>query len=152
MMNQKYLLLISVILISSSFAKAAVLQSGGSKSTTNTPSDAQLLEELTGKKTTTVSVGVAPKAAIAAQEQKNLAAQPPSKLHLNAGYQAYLKKDYILALKHYNTVLAKYPKSSETRLTYMAKAKLYNEMGLPEQAQRNYKLAQQIAPQTNAKK
>ena len=148
MMNQKHLLLMSVFLISSTFANAAVLMSGGSKPVTSAPNDAQLLEELTGKKATVAASGVAPKAvAVLAQHQK-LMLQSPSQLHLNSGYQAYLQKDYILALKHYNTVLAKYPQSSEVRLTYMAKAKLYNEMGLAEQAQRNYKLAQKIAPLT----
>ena len=140
-MKQKYLLLISVILIGSPFANAAVLTSGGKKAASRAPSDVQLLEELTGKKATAAAPGVAIKPAPTVQ-------QVPSKLHLNAGYQAYIKKDYILALKHYNTVLAKYPKSAEVRLTYMAKAKLYNEMGLVEPAERNYKLAERVASQT----
>lgn len=140
-MKQKYLLLISVIFIGTPFAHATVFAGGVQKATTAVPRDAQLLEELTGKKAKVAAPGVAGKATPAVQ-------QVPSKLHLNAGYQAYVKKDYILALKHYNTVLAKYPHSAEVRLTYMAKAKLYNEMGLVEPAQRNYKLAQQVAPQT----
>lgn len=140
MINQKYLLLISVFLISSSFVKAAVLTSGVTKSGAHAPSDAQVIEELTGKKVTVAASSVATKPAV-------IKPQAPSTLHLNAGYQAYMKKDYILALKHYNTVLAKYPQSADARLTYMAKAKLYNEMGLAEQAKRNYKLAQQMALQ-----
>jgi hypothetical protein len=141
MMKQKFLLLISVFLITSSFAQAAVLTSGGSKASSAATNEAQLLEELTGKK-----ASEKPTVAVSGTSTKPRAvAQAPSKLHLNAGYQAFMKKDYILALKHYNTVLAKYSKSSEVRLTYMAKAKLYNEMGLAEPAQRNLKLAQQMA-------
>lgn len=153
MKNQKYLLLISVFLITSSFAQAAVLTSGRTKASAAAPSDAQLLEELTGQKaavTNTVAVPSAAVKPVAVAQPK--AVQAPSQLHLNAGYQAYMKKDYILALKHYNTVLAKYPNSSEVRLTYMAKAKLYNEMGLAEPAQRNFKLAQQMAPHNSQTK
>lgn len=149
MKNQKYLLLISVFLITSSFAQAAVLTSGRTKASAAAPSDAQLLEELTGKKATVAAPSAAVKPVAMAQPK---AVQAPSQLHLNAGYQAYMKKDYILALKHYNTVLAKYPNSSEVRLTYMAKAKLYNEMGLAEPAQRNLKLAQQMAPHNSQTK
>ena len=144
-MKQKYLLLISVIFIGAPFANAAVLANGLQKATTAAPSNAQLLEELTGKKATVATPSAAVKTAPTVQ-------QVPSKLHLNAGYQAFVKKDYILALKHYNTVLAKYPHSAEVRLTYMAKAKLYNEMGLVEPAQRNLKLAQQVAPLTTQTK
>ncbi len=141
MMKQKYLLLNLVILFGSSFANAAVLASAGQKSASRAQGDAQLLEELTGRKATAKASGAVSNAAPVVK-------QVPSKLHLNAGYQAYIKKDYILALKHYNTVLAKYPKSAEVRLTYMAKAKLYNEMGLVEPAERNYKLAERVASQT----
>jgi tetratricopeptide (TPR) repeat protein len=91
--------------------------------------ETKLLEELTGKK-------AAPAAAVKAL--------PLSKRHLDAGVVAYKSKNYILALKHYNTVIVKYPKSAEVKSAFLAKAKLYREMGLQEQSELNLKKATEI--------
>lgn len=92
----------------------------------------KLMEELTGrsstKKSTTVQTPVK---------------EPLSKRHLLAGINAYKNKNYILALKHYNTVIIKHKNSAEVKLAYLEKVRLYNDMGLKEQAQRNSKLAAQ---------
>jgi|GEM_PF-4603800 len=61
--------------------------------------------------------------------------------HLQAGLKAFENKNYIIALKHYNTVIIKHSKSKEVRSAYLAKSKLYFEMGLDEQAQLNSRLA-----------
>jgi len=66
--------------------------------------------------------------------------------HLQAGLKAFHNKNYILALKHYNTVILKYSKSQEVKSSYLAKAELYDEMGLKEQAQLNIRLAAQLGP------
>ena len=92
--------------------------------------DSKLLEELTGKAATPVAV-VAP-AAVA----------PLSKRHLDAGIVAYKNRNYILALKHYNTVIVKYPKSAEVKPAFMAKANLYHDMGLAEQSELNVRKAE----------
>lgn len=107
----------------------------------------KLLEELTGKKAAPVpSTAVAAEARTpAAKTAENI---PVSRRHLNAGFQAYTKKDYITALKHYNTILVKHAKSAEVKSAYLAKAKLYQEMGLIEQAQYNVKLAQELEKKT----
>ena len=94
--------------------------------------DSKLLEELTGKAVAPVAVA-APPAAVAL-----------SKRHLDAGIIAGKNKNYILALKHYNTVIVKYPKSAEVKPAYMAKANLYREMGLTEQSELNVRRASEI--------
>jgi hypothetical protein len=57
--------------------------------------------------------------------------------HLFAGLDAFKNKNYILALKHYNIVIDKFGHSKDVRNAYIAKSKLYVEMGLREQAQYN---------------
>lgn len=93
----------------------------------------KLLEELTGKSN---------KKNISQQQlqQKN---KSLSERHLMAGMNAFKNKNYILALKHYNTVIIKYKNSAEVKSAYLQKEKLYNVMGLKEQAQRNARLALQ---------
>jgi outer membrane protein assembly factor BamD (BamD/ComL family) len=61
--------------------------------------------------------------------------------HLFAGLDAFKNKNYILALKHYNIVIDKFGHSKDVRNAYIAKSKLYVEMGLREQAQYNSKKA-----------
>lgn len=86
----------------------------------------KLIEELTGR---TVSKSARP-------------ATLPAR-HLSAGLDAFKSKNYILSLKHFNTVILKYSKSAEVKLAYLAKSKLYREMGLLAQAELNSKLALQ---------
>jgi hypothetical protein len=131
MKTQNLLLLILSILLTSNAAFASVPSKANEK--------AKLLEELTGKK----AVGVA-SPAVAVQPAIAVASMAVSRKHLNAGFQAYTKKDYITALKHYNTIVVKHAKSPEVKSAYLAKAKLYQEMGLIEQAQYNVKLAQEL--------
>lgn len=96
--------------------------------------ESKLLEELTGQKAATTPVA---KAAAPA----NLAL---SKRHLDAGIIAFKNKNYILALKHYNTVIVKYPTSPEVKTAFLAKARLYHEMGLTEQSSLNLRKANEI--------
>lgn len=91
--------------------------------------ESKLLEELTGKKATPKAVAVVP------------AAVALSKRHLDAGVIAYKSRNYILALKHYNTVIVKFPKSAEVKSAFLAKAKLYRDMGLNEQSDLNLRKA-----------
>lgn len=51
------------------------------------------------------------------------------------------KRDYVTALKRYNTLIVKYPKSKEVRQAYLDKAELYREMGLLQQAKYNLEKA-----------
>lgn len=95
----------------------------------------KLIEELTGKSTKKEAVHTSAKAFANKM--------PLSKRHLVAGIKAYKSKNYILALKHYNTVIIKHKNSEEVQAAYLEKVRLYNEMGLKEQAGRNAKLAQQ---------
>ena len=113
--------------------------------------DQKLLEELTGKKSA-ISAVAKPQATVTTATQKNVAAVPVSRKLLDAGFFAFTKKDYISALKHYNTIIVKYPKSNELHLAYLAKAKLYQAMGLIEQAQYNIKLANEAAKNNKAVK
>lgn len=95
--------------------------------------DEKLMEELAGK---------SPNKPAAMLQKKTTA--PISERHLSAGLNAFKAKNYILALKHYNTVIIKYSKSKEYKSAFLAKAKLYTEMGLKEQAELNFKLAHQL--------
>ncbi len=92
--------------------------------------DEKLMEELSGK-------------VKAMQPVKNIKAVAAtiSEQHLFAGLDAFTKKNYIMALKHFNTVILKHSQSKEVRSAYLAKAKLYNEIGLKDQAQLNSQLA-----------
>lgn len=134
MKNQNLLLLILSILLTSTSAFASVPAKTNEK--------AKLLEELTGKKAEPAAAEV--RAPAASQPAVAAAPMAVSRKHLNAGFQAYTKKDYITALKHYNTILVKHGKSADVKSAYLAKAKLYQEMGLIEQAQYNVKLAQDL--------
>lgn len=99
--------------------------------------DKALLEELTGKKSATV------------QKSKK---SPLSVRHYQAGKAAAAQKNYILAIKHFNTVIKNYPKSVEVKSALVAKAQIYKEMGLQDQANRNLKMAQtkNVKPQQAA--
>ncbi|MBC7464509.1 MAG: hypothetical protein H7256_00830 [Bdellovibrio sp.] len=123
----------SIILTGSvSFAK---VQTTANTSQNNMKSSAlsekNLVEELTGKKTAPV-----------AAQPVNLKNAPLSVQHFAAGQRAMEQKNYILAIKHFNTVIKKYPMSAQVKPALVAKAKVYQEMGLQPQAQRNLKLAQ----------
>ena len=98
----------------------------------NKKEEEKLIEELTGKK-----VVVAAPVTVAVEK-------PMSRKLLDAGFFAYTKKEYISALKYYNTIIVKYPASKELRLAYLGKAKLYTEMGLDEQAKLNLNIANEI--------
>ncbi|MEK6628800.1 MAG: hypothetical protein AABY53_09250 [Bdellovibrionota bacterium] len=84
----------------------------------------KLIQELTGRSPNSVAKALPKSAAI-------------SERHLQAGINAFRLKNYIRALKHFNTVIVKHSKSKEVRSAYLAKAKLYKEMGLMEQAEQN---------------
>jgi hypothetical protein len=76
-----------------------------------------IYEELTGKK------GLSAK-------------QMPARV-LDMARDARWKRDYVTALKRYNTIIVKYPKSKEVRQAYLDKAALYKEMGLLQQSKYN---------------
>lgn len=135
MVNQKFLLLICSLLFLTFQAEAAVQKQSEQQ---------KLLEELTGKKT------VAP---VAAQKPSAVVDNRPiSRKLLDAGFHAYTKKDYIGALKYYNTIIVKYPKSNEIHLAYLGKSKMYSEMGLIDQAKLNLQIANEIGKKTNLTK
>lgn len=89
-----------------------------------------LIQELTGKPVSQIPTQ---------QELKN---KPLSTQHYYAGLRATESKNYILAIKHFNTVLKKYPRSMDVNAAFSAKAKVYKEMGLLEPAALNLKMAQ----------
>lgn len=104
----------------------------------------KLLEELTGKK---------PVAPVAVKKPAaTVDNRPLSRKLLDAGFHAFTKKDYISALKYYNTIIVKYPKSTEYQLAYLGKSKLYNEMGLVDQARLNLQIANEIGKKTQVTK
>ncbi len=99
----------------------------------------KLIEELTGstkKNSTTLPLESVKKMSLAEK-------------HLFAGLDAFKNKDYILALKHYNFVIDKFGKPKDVRNAYIAKSKLYSEMGLSEPALFNstkaFKLGEKIS-------
>lgn len=94
----------------------------------------KLIEELSGQKKNIFVAKVANKLVVQA-------AASISEKHLFAGLDAFKDKNYILALKHYNTVILKHKKSKEVKSAFLAKSKLYAEMGLKEQAQQNLEVA-----------
>lgn len=100
--------------------------------------DEKLMEELSGKSSNKPA---------AVLQQKTTASI--SERHLSAGLNAFKSKNYILALKHYNTVIIKHSKSKEVKSAFLSKAKLYAEMGLEEQAERNLRLANQLGSITS---
>ncbi|MBC7421325.1 MAG: outer membrane protein assembly factor BamD [Bdellovibrio sp.] len=93
-------------------------------------SDQKIMQELTGK---------IDQAAISKEQLRK---QPLSVQHFYAGQKAAEQKNYIVAIKHYNTVIKNYPRSAQVKPALLAKAKVYNEMGLTEPAQLNMRLAQ----------
>lgn len=66
--------------------------------------------------------------------------QAPARI-LEMARDAKWKRDYVTALKRYNTIIVKYPKSKEVRQAYLDKAALYKEMGLLEQSKYNQQKA-----------
>lgn len=91
--------------------------------------DQSLIQELTGKKVSTLPT------------QEELKNKPLSTQHYYAGMRAAESQNYIIAIKHFNTVLKKYPRSAEVKSAFEAKAKVYREMGLNEPASLNLRMA-----------
>lgn len=125
----------SIILTGSvSFAKVnSVANPNANAVKSSALSEKNLMEELTGKKQPAVANTT---------QMQNLKKAPLSVQHFMAGQRAVEQKNYILAIKHFNTVIKKYPLSAQVKPALVAKAKVYQEMGLQQQAQRNLKLAQ----------
>ena len=99
-----------------------------------------LIEELTGKKNNQQNVSA-----------KKLKNAPLPVQHYLAGKKAAQDKNYILAIKHFNSVLKKYPQSAQVSSTLVAKAKVYQEMGLMPQAAHNMRIAQLKAKSAKSK-
>ncbi len=91
-------------------------------------SDQKIMQELTGKSDVKFS-------------QADLKKQPLPVQHLFAGEKAAQQKKYIMAIKHFNTVIKKYPRSAEMKKALVAKSNMYKEMGLSEPSQLNMSLA-----------
>ena len=140
-MKMKFNVLFAVILFTSSFAIAKVNPNAAS---TNRKASAitekALIEELTGKKNNQQNAST-----------KKLKNAPLPIQHYLAGKKAAQEKNYILAIKHFNTVLKKYPQSAQVSPTLVAKAKVYQEMGLIPQAAHNMRIAQLKAKNTKLK-
>lgn len=83
-------------------------------------SKASIYQELTGQKINSQQVGV--------------------KL-LKMAELAQSEKNYILALKRYNTVIVRFPQSKLAQSALFGKADLYKKMGLSQQADYNTRLA-----------
>lgn len=114
-------------------SKLAQSKSGAgfqSKDLSSPTSDQNIMNELTGKN---ISTGLT---------KAQLKKMPLAAQHLAAGQKAAVQKNYIMAIKHYNTVIKKYPRSAQVKPALVAKSKVYKEMGLTEPAQLNMKLAQ----------
>lgn len=135
MRKQNFLLLICSLFFLTFQANAAVQKQSEQQ---------KLLEELRGKKNV-APVAVKKPAAVVDN-------RPISRKLLDAGFHAFTKKDYIGALKYYNTIIVKHPKSNELQLAYLAKSKLYSEMGLIDQAKLNLQIANGIGKQTQTAK
>lgn len=99
-----------------------------------------LIQELTGKAVSNLPTQ---------QELKN---KPLSTQHYFAGLRSAESKNYIMAIKHFNTVLKKYPRSAEVKSAFEAKAKVYKEMGLAEPASLNMRMAQAAKAKVSNKK
>lgn len=101
------------------YAKRNNPQTQMTKQPGSNPAFAQktIYEELTGKK------ALSPK-------------QMPARV-LEMARDARWKRDYVTALKRYNTIIVKFPKSKEVRQAYLDKAALYKEMGLLQQSKYN---------------
>lgn len=72
---------------------------------------------------------------------KGLSAKQAPVRILEMARDAKWKRDYATALKRYNTIIVKYPKSKEVRQAYLDKADLYREMGLLQQSKYNLEKA-----------
>lgn len=118
MLRQFFLLCATVFFSIHSFASLA------------STSDEKIREELTGVKRPTVQQ-IAMTTSLASR-------------YLSAGREAFEKKDFLEAIKHYNSALLSRATPVESRSIYLAKAELYSAMHLPEQAQRNIQLAEKI--------
>lgn len=73
--------------------------------------------------------------------KKPLTRKDAPKQILELARDAKWKKDYITAIKRYNTLIVKFPKAPEVRKAYLDKAQLYKEMGLKQQSQYNLEKA-----------
>jgi len=73
--------------------------------------------------------------------QKVIAKTVPAKI-LHFAREARYDKNYALALKRYNILIKKYPRSMEVQSAYFDKSAMYAEMGLKTQSLHNLKLAQ----------
>ena len=73
--------------------------------------------------------------------QKIVAKTAPAKI-LQFAREARYDKNYALAIKRYNTLIKKYPRSQEVQSAYFDKSAMYAEMGLKDQSQYNLRLAQ----------
>lgn len=92
----------------------------------------KLVEELTGKSAQS-------KITVNGKVTQSLSEQ-----YIESGRAALKQKDYILALKFFNTIIQKHPRSAEVRQAYLHKSKLYSMMGLPEQSELNFRLAEKV--------
>lgn len=132
-MNMKFNV-IAGILILISFNTHAKISAASVNPTSRKPAaldEKSLVEELTGKKDVAVTVS-----------SLKLKKAPLPLQHYVAGKKAAEQKNYILAIKHFNTILKKYPQSAQVRPTLNAKALVYQEMGLKLQASHNLSMAQ----------
>ena len=139
-LNTKLILTLTVVIFSASCAQSAKknpLQQDHSRFPAhpfqlNSPlsSDQVVLQELTGKAVSQIPT------------QKQLKLKPLSTQHYFAGLRAAESKNYIMAIKHFNTVLKKFPHSPEVKPAFQAKAKVYTDMGLSEPADLNLRLSQ----------
>lgn len=73
--------------------------------------------------------------------KKGASSKQASTRILEMARDARWKRDYVTALKRYNTIIVKYPKSKEVRQAYLDKAALYREMGLVQQSKYNMEKA-----------
>lgn len=110
-------------------ASVSILAQG--QSLTHPNNNKSLLEELTGKKSKVPYT------------EAQLKKMPLSTQHYYAGVRAAESKNYILAIKQYNTVIKRYPNSKDVKAALIAKSNLYKEMGLKEPASLNLRLAAQ---------
>lgn len=101
-------------------------------------SDQKIMQELTGKSDSVFS-------------KADLKRQPLSVQHLYVGQKAAQQKNYIAAIRNYNAIIKKYPRSPEFKKALVAKANLYKEMGLNEPAQLNLRLANRSAAKSKSK-
>lgn len=83
--------------------------------------------------------------------QKIVAQTAPAKI-LQFAREARYDKNYALAIKRYNILIKKYPKSKEIQAVYYDKSSMYTEMGLHEQARYNLRLAQNFKPSSSLAK